>query len=159
MVPGTARPPDPAPWVWVVVAVVVALAVILPSVELYLFQQQLLQGLESPSPPESAPMELQFSGPVCPGWTNETTLVPVGGGAVSFWFTLTVQASTGACTAENVSIPTPGFAVLSSNTPVTVRAGSVGSLNVTVTTPTAFPIETVTMIVTVGAVSARPVVP
>jgi hypothetical protein len=155
--PGSSR--ELPVWVWVVVAVVISLAVILPSIGFYLFAQDLEQGLRPPSPPESAPLELQFSGPQCPGWANESVAIPVAGGTVEMGFTLTVQGSSGSCTAQSVSIPTPGFTLLSSNAPVTVNAGSYGVLNVTVRTPSTMPLGAVVMIVTVGAVTVSAAVP
>lgn len=68
-------------------------------------------------------------------------------------FTLAVQGSAGSCTAESVSMPTPGFTLVSSNTPLTVSAGTSGQLNVTVRTPSTTPAGTIVMIVDVGAVT------
>jgi zinc-ribbon domain len=153
--PGPVRSSGPPVWEWVVLALLVGLAVILPPMGLYALEQ----GLVVPPQPESAPLELQFAGPQCPGWSNEWLSIPVDGGTVWMGFTLGVQGSAGSCTAQGVSILTPGFTLLSSNTPVTVSAGTYGTLNVTVRTPSTLPVGAVTMVVTIGSVTVNVVVP
>jgi hypothetical protein len=107
-----------------------------------------------PPPPPEAPLVLQFAGPSCPGWSNEDLGIPIVGGTVWMEFTLIVRAAAGSCTAESVAIPTPGFTLLTSNTPLVVSAGSYGSLDVNVSTPSEIPIGNVTFVVYVGAVTA-----
>lgn len=144
---GPSRSSGPKSWVWVVVAVAIGVALILPAAGLYFLER----GVSPASPPPTVPLELQFLGPRCPGWSNESALIPFDGNTVSMSFTLHNQRSAGSCTAESVSMSTPGFTLLSYNTPLTVNAGMYGSLNVTTRTPSTMPIGVVTMIVTVVA--------
>ena len=150
---GPIAAPHSRTWVWVVVAVVIAIVVVLPSLLAYLAFQQL-----SPlGPPALTPIQLQFTGPSCPGWSNETLVGAGGGGTAGRGVPLHVPASSGSCAAESVSIPTPGFTLVSSNTPLTVDAGGYGQLNVTVRTPSTPPPGNATMIVAVGDVTAAAV--
>jgi hypothetical protein len=134
-----------------VIAILVGVALLLSS-DLYLESR-----IHPPaSPPPFAPLEVQYSGPACPGWSNGSTLLGIGitGGPVTMSLDLTVKASSGSCTAESVSMPTPGFTLLSSNAPITVSAGASGTLTVTVRTPSTVPMGNVTLVVNVGAVTA-----
>jgi hypothetical protein len=135
-----------------VIPVVIAVAIALLLTYTYI----IAQGVKPPSPLGTAPLELQFSGPPCPGWSNES--VPIGmvitGGPVTTSVPLFNRAPSGSCTAESVSTPTVGFTLLSSNTPVTVNAGTFGPLNVTVQTPSTMPLGNVTFVVYVEAVTA-----
>jgi len=139
------RSSEPKTWVWVVIAVAIALALVLPGLGAYF----LYRGFSPPPPPPQAPLELQFSGPSCLGWSNEQSQIPVDGGKVWMTLLLNNQEPVDSCTAENVSVLTPGFAVVSSNAPVTVEAGTYGSLNFTVQTPSAMPVGSVTLVVSV----------
>ncbi len=73
--------------------------------------------------------------------------------------TLMVNALAGSCTAESVSVPTPALTLVSSNTPVTVNAGTYGQLYVTIRTPSTVPVGNATLIVYVGAVTTSAAVP
>ena len=146
LLPGPSQPNGPSRWVWVVIAVGIALVLVLPGLGAYFLDR----GLPIPTPPPQAPLELQFSGPSCLGWSNELSQIPVDGGKVWMSFLLNNQEPSGSCTAKNVSVLNLGFAVLSSNTPVIVGAGTYGSLNLTLDTPSVMPVGDVTLVVSVS---------
>lgn len=108
------------------------------------------------SPPPFAPLEVQYSGQPCPGWSNGSVFPGIGitGGPVTMSLGLSARASSGSCTAESVSITTPGVTLVSSSAPVAVSAGASRTLTVTVRTPSTMPVENVTIVVNVGAVTA-----
>jgi hypothetical protein len=137
-------------------AILVGVAVILAT-DLCLMSQ-----IHPPaSPPPFAPLDVQYSGQPCPGWSNGSVFPGMGitGGPVTMSLDLSVKASSGSCTAESVSIRTPGFTLVSSNAPVTVSAGASGTLIVTVRTPSTMPVGNVTLVVNVGAVTAASLSP
>jgi hypothetical protein len=131
-------------------AVVLGVILTVAAVGVY----ELVRGLGSGQPIGLAAAEVQFSGEPCPGWTDLPLGIPITGGTIGLQVRLATNASSGSCTAESVSMNTPGFSVVGSNIPLTVDAGSVRSLNVTVQTPSKLPVGAVAMTVDVGAVSA-----
>ncbi len=152
--PGTPKPSRrrKVPVVTVIVVCAVVAGLFLATVGLYLVSR-----VHPPaSPPPLAPLEVQYSGQPCPGWSNVSVFPGMGitGGPVTMSIGLSVNAPSGSCTAESVSILTPGFTLLSSNAPVTVSAGTPGTLTLTVRTPSTMPVGNVTLIVNVGTVTA-----
>lgn len=143
---------------WTVIVILVIIeVVILATVRLY-FASPVQLPL---SPPPFAPLEVQYSGPPCPGWSNGSVFPGIGitGGPVTMSLGLSVKGSSGSCTAESVLIRTSGFTLISSNAPVTVGAGASGTLTVIVRTPSTMPAGNVTLVVNVGAVTAASLSP